>query len=126
MWYKSTMHPKYKPSPCVPPPKALHDAVLMGAHGARGWHEWHIPFREATRLQTWCAMRRQRSGITCTMFLMALALKATCPGGATPRFWTPTTPPQLTVGRRPLGGGGGGGGGGAWEGGFKEGRMGGV
>ena len=26
-------------------------------------------------------------------------------GGATPRFWTPTTPPQLTVGRRPLGGG---------------------
>ena len=32
-------------------------------------------------------------------------------------------PPQLTVGRRPLGGRGGGGG--AWEGGFKEGRMGG-
>ena len=45
------------------------------------------------------------------------------PGGATPRFWTPTTP-QLTVGRRPLGGRGGGGGGGAWEG-VKEGRMGG-
>ena len=32
-------------------------------------------------------------------------------------------PPQLTVGRRPLGGGGGGGGG-ALEGGFREGRLG--
>ena len=50
-------------------------------------------------------------------------------GGATPRFWTPTTP-QLTVGRRPLwrggggGGGGLGGGGGGWEGmGFWEGVV---
>ena len=48
------------------------------------------------------------------------------PGGATPRFWTPTTPPTVTVGRRPLGGGvqggaiGGGGGGG-----LREGRWGG-
>ena len=45
-------------------------------------------------------------------------------GGATPRFWTPTTPPQLTIGRRPLGGGGGGGGGGL-EGGSRRGGGGG-
>ena len=57
-------------------------------------------------------------------------------GGATPWFWTPTTP-QLTVGRRPLGGGiGGGVQGGAMRGGggsrrglgggaLREGRLGG-
>ena len=37
-------------------------------------------------------------------------------GGATPRFWTPTTP-QLTVGQRPLGGGAGRGGSGRGTGG---------
>ena len=35
------------------------------------------------------------------------------PGGATPRFWMPTTPPT-NCWRGPLGGGG------AWEGGFKD------
>ena len=38
------------------------------------------------------------------------------PGGATPRFWTPTTPPTNCWPEAPWGGGGGGGGG-ALEGG---------
>ena len=48
------------------------------------------------------------------------------PGGGQPLGSGRQLPPQLTVGRRPLGGGGGGGGGGgALEGGFREGRLGG-
>ena len=48
------------------------------------------------------------------------------PGGATPRFWTPTTPPTNCRPEAPWGGGGGGGlgGGGVWEGvGFWEGVV---
>ena len=41
-------------------------------------------------------------------------------GGATPRFWTPTTPPTNCWPEAP---GGGGGGGGHWRGGFKEGQI---
>ena len=56
------------------------------------------------------------------------------PGGATPRFWTPTTPPTNCWPEAPGGGGGGGhwrgelgggGLGGAWGGGVREGRLGG-
>ena len=43
------------------------------------------------------------------------------PGGATPRFWTPTTPPTNCWPEAPWGGGGGG----ALEGGFREGQWGG-
>ena len=59
-------------------------------------------------------------------------------GGATPRFWTPTTPPTNCWPEAPWGGGGGGGdlrggsgrakGGGyrrGWGGGLREGRLGG-
>ena len=47
-------------------------------------------------------------------------------GGATPRFWTPTTPPTNRWPEAPWGGGGGGGGGGgASEGGVQGGRRGG-
>ena len=52
-----------------------------------------------------------------------------CPrhGEATPRFWTPTTPPTNCWPEAPCGGGrgGGGGGGGALEGGVMEGEWGG-
>ena len=40
------------------------------------------------------------------------------PGGATPRFWTPTTPPTNCRPEAPWGGGGGGGGGGLGGGGL--------
>ena len=56
----------------------------------------------------------------CTSLAVAVAPR----GGATPRFWTPTTPPTNCWPEAPWGGGGGGGGmGGGW---VKEGRMGGV
>ena len=45
-------------------------------------------------------------------------------GGATPRFWTPTTPPTNCWPEAPWGGGGGGGGG-HLRGGFREGEWGG-
>ena len=57
------------------------------------------------------------------MFLKTQHL--TCTGGGDPSVLNANYPPQLTVGRRPLGGGGGGGGGGASEGGFREGEWGG-
>ena len=44
---------------------------------------------------------------------------ACTPGGATPRFWTPTSPPTNCWPEAPWGGGG------ALEGGFREGRLGG-
>ena len=47
-------------------------------------------------------------------------------GGATPQFWTPTTPPTNCWPEAPWGGGGGGGGGGHLRGGFREGEWGGV
>ena len=46
-------------------------------------------------------------------------------GGATPWFWTPTTPPTDCWPEAPWGGGGGGGGGGGIGGGVQGGRMGG-
>ena len=45
-------------------------------------------------------------------------------GGATPRFWTPTTPPTNCWPEAPWGGGGGGGG--DLSGGLREGEWGGV
>ena len=63
--------------------------------------------------------------VGCTTLIIAHTehglLKSTGGGGATPRFWTPTTPPTNCWPEAPWGGGGGGG----LEGGFREGRMGG-
>ena len=83
--------------------------AVGGGRGAVAWYRPRSPRRRGLvptpkpRLQRCCGCR-----------LLP-------PGGATPRFWTPTTPPpQLTVGRRPLGGWGG-----VLEGGFREGGLGG-
>ena len=49
--------------------------------------------------------------------MMQLPKEALLPGGATHRFWTPTTPPTNCWPEAPWGGGGGGGGGGIGGGG---------
>ena len=67
----------------------------------------------------WVAPRHPAAGV-----LLPCAQAAAARGGQ-PLGSGRQLPPQLTVGRRPLGGGGGGGGGGGLGGGFREGRLGG-
>ena len=88
------------------------------------------PFNSVWKLPVLCPCM-QKPGDPCNTKCMRQDLRALgiCmhrahgqgPGGATPRFWTPTTPPTNCRPEAPWGGGGGGGGGGARRGGVWEG-----